>query len=235
MADYIITEEKNVIESKSMKFIPKEMLPKGVTVDVLDCQWQFLDDFYKIHSNPYVDKRKKRTYERTNVLKLNNLTFIYGRNYKSGRFSFVDSNTGAITTISVHLEPQAELMWGHMYAVNYEISINFQSQRVVSQFYHPRESGNRFLHVPRLYSTEIDGEDFNKGLVSDQFGITLRGHELEGQSYVLFAGCWGIILKDDLSFDSLALFDAVVGYDVYVERFVYTVNPYVTKMMMLTR
>lgn len=73
------------------------------------------------------------------------------------------------------------------------------------------------------------------GLLPQQFKVRYKGKELCGTSFVFIAGTWGILLDDDLSFDSLVLFKEVSQRAVVVDKFVHTVNPYVVKVMTLSK
>lgn len=76
---------------------------------------------------------------------------------------------------------------------------------------------------------------FNFGLTQDQYGVVYRGKQLEGTTYVLFMHAWAILLTDDMQFDSLVVLNGVKGGKLSVERFLYTVNPYIVKTMTLVR
>lgn len=103
----------------------------------------------------------------------------------------------------------------------------FSDERGVGAFYH--------IDGLTMDSGQARGIDkrYPHGLTPKQFHVKYQGRMLNGTSYVLFCGPYGVLLDDDLSFDSFALFDGANNDYVTVDRFVYTVNPYVMKLMML--
>ena len=99
--------------------------------------------------------------------------------------------------------------------------------------------------VPSVYRVPADGLVFRNtlafqnnhlpyGLVPEQFGFWYRGRLLNGRSYVLFCGNVIILLGDDFSFDSFALWSGKTdNNELIVELFAYSVNTYIIKMMTL--
>ena len=67
------------------------------------------------------------------------------------------------------------------------------------------------------------------GLLYRQFKIIYKDHELSGSCYVLFYGVFGILLRDNLSFDALVIFSGYTKDTVYVQQFIYTSNEYLIK------
>lgn len=100
-------------------------------------------------------------------------------------------------------------------------------------------------NVPSVYRALADGMPFLKtlafmnnhlpyGLTPQQFKLWYRGRTLNGWSYVFFAGNIIILLGDDFTFDSFALWSGQTpDGELVVEFFVYSVNPYIVKMMTL--
>lgn len=67
------------------------------------------------------------------------------------------------------------------------------------------------------------------GVLYRQFKINYVGIELDGTCYVLFYGVFGILLRDNLSFDALVIFGGYTKDTVYVQQFIYTSNEYLIK------
>lgn len=67
------------------------------------------------------------------------------------------------------------------------------------------------------------------GLLYKQFKIVYKDMELNGTCYVLFYGVFGILLRDNLSFDALVIFSGYTKDTVYVQQFIYTSNVYLIK------
>lgn len=85
------------------------------------------------------------------------------------------------------------------------------------------------------YNSILETSDrrFAFGLWNIQYRIFFREKKLEGTSYALLLGTYAILLKDDLSFDSLVTLGAVYKGELHINDIIYTVNPYVTKLKML--
>lgn len=73
------------------------------------------------------------------------------------------------------------------------------------------------------------------GLSHRQYEIVVNGKPLRGTCYALLLGTWAILLDDDLSFDSIAILRGVSTKSLEIEKFMYTVNPYIVKVMTLMR
>lgn len=70
------------------------------------------------------------------------------------------------------------------------------------------------------------------GVLYKQFNIIYKDFELDGSCYVLFYGTFGILLRDNLSFDALVIFDGYTKDTVYIQQFIYTSNPYLIKTIL---
>lgn len=67
------------------------------------------------------------------------------------------------------------------------------------------------------------------GLLYKQFQVVYKGIDLKGTCYVLFYGVFGILLRDNLSFDALVIFSGYNKDTVYIQQFIYTSNEYLIK------
>lgn len=72
------------------------------------------------------------------------------------------------------------------------------------------------------------------GLIPAIYAVFYKGRQLSGMTLAFMCGTWGILLKDDLSFDSFVVFKSYTPSSLEVDKFIYTVNPYITKLAMLS-
>ena len=95
-----------------------------------------------------------------------------------------------------------------------------------------------FLKIDGLYSKPLRGvcrDKFSCGLSQRKFNVVFNGRRLNGQSYAYVNGSWAVLLGDDFTFDSLAALNGTRDEVLGVDRFLYTVNPYIVKCSMLMR
>lgn len=71
------------------------------------------------------------------------------------------------------------------------------------------------------------------GLPCKQYDVYFRGRKIAGTSYVFLFGPWGILLSDDLKFDSLVIFRGSKLGAVDIDKVLFTVNPIMTKFEFL--
>lgn len=92
-----------------------------------------------------------------------------------------------------------------------------------------------FHPVSRLTSINIGPMRFAFGLSPNQYQVRYKGRVLNGKSYAMLFGAWGILLDDDLQFDSLVYLSRVSTDLLEVDKFGYSVNKYILKVMMLQK
>lgn len=80
-----------------------------------------------------------------------------------------------------------------------------------------------------------NGADLNYGVDGRQFTVSCNGRTLSGTTYVMLCGSWAILLSDDFKFDALVTIKSLKSYVLDVDKFIYSNNPYITKMMFLMR
>lgn len=71
------------------------------------------------------------------------------------------------------------------------------------------------------------------GIRYKRYKIVYKGHTLDIKCYAFLYGVWAILLKNDMSFDSLVTLIGASHDTLTVSDFLYTVNPYITKVRFL--
>lgn len=74
---------------------------------------------------------------------------------------------------------------------------------------------------------------FSYGMLNNDFKVEYLGRELEGSCYVFMFGLWAIILQDNLSFDALVLIKGCDRNKIIIDRFIFTSNVYLIKVISL--
>lgn len=82
-------------------------------------------------------------------------------------------------------------------------------------------------------TTKVNTVWLNYGLVMRPFKIEYLNRELEGSCYVFIYGLWAIILQDSLSFDALVLLKGINKDKIVIDKFIYTSNVYLIKILTL--
>lgn len=90
--------------------------------------------------------------------------------------------------------------------------------------------------VPGLYVRQLHGQSrfrCSSGISHEKYSITYRHNVLDLRCYAFLCGTWGILLTDDLQFDSLvAINRSSLGY-LCIDKVMYSVNPLLVKASVL--
>lgn len=97
----------------------------------------------------------------------------------------------------------------------------------IPRFHHISELGD----LQQTYGTEL----YMFGIDQHQFPIRYHGRELNGQSYIFICGPWGILLDDDLSFDSLVCLNSIRRGHIDIAHIAYTTNSYMMKVKVMMK
>lgn len=178
-----------------------------------------------------------RECRKTTVVKLNGFSVKLSKGYHGGEISFLKRGESPITVAASPVIMSTTRSGGSHYtdtkAVDYHIRVKGKTVT-----HHTRIDPQAFEFVNEYGHYDIRGkcvDNFNYGVAPFQYLIMYKNKVLNGESYALFCGPWGILLDDDLSFDSLILMEGKSADVIAIEKFVYTVNPYITKVMMLMK
>lgn len=139
-----------------------------------------------------------------------------------------DDNRGAI-----HMNMRANPNPGvHISAIDYVYQVLGKTDAHKQQF---SQTFARITNLGYVRFNKAFVNDFSFGIPSVKFDVKYKGKRLTGMWHVLLYGPMAILLDDNMKFDSLAIMSAVKDGLVTVEKFLYTVNPYITKIMVLMR
>lgn len=168
---------------------------------------------------------------------LNHLEFDIGRDFGQARVKFFDKKLGKKMSIRFDASQMfgaVNIMLGtRLVGMQYAIEINGVSHLVNSNFRTDIDAGARYNGINGLSQFSYFSETFSTGLRVQPYTVIYRGKELSERYRVFVRNSWGIILNDSFEFEALACFDEVSDGYLHVADFIYTVNPYFTKMMTL--
>ena len=241
MAKYQQASRTHLIRTEPFKLVKDISEPADIAVPFYLAQWT-PNDKMKFGENAVVCNT-----ELTFQLDLNNLFVSWenGYGYKKGHLDFRDERSGHQVFIRLEAITETAVSYSQIgtdevfYGVDYRIQSTAFEQKPFRHEYHGMaQTAKHFFNVEDLGNRgiyKIGNNEFSMGLRSRQWKISYRSKLLSGKCYALLCGTWAILLDDDLKFDALVILNGVNPYQLSVEKFVYTTNPYILKAMMLLK
>lgn len=188
----------------------------------------------------------------THDIKLNDLLIMLKAGGREATIKFCRKDSDDVIRLELRTEPRAVDNTGNvgprriLKGVDNYLRVNDERAMRRHHTEIPRKGNANFEHLPELglqtfvYS---GSNNLSYGIMPNQFEVKYNGKKLSGTSYAFLCGTWAVLLGDDLSFDSLCWLCGVeprysggVRHGLLeVDRFAYTVNPYITKLMMLSQ
>lgn len=140
--------------------------------------------------------------------------------------------------INVHSVPLKSIpkMW--QIGVEYRLTIDGKEQNEFLEVQRTQWGPPNFELIQELGFQKYDSfRDWymSFGMPSTKFKVIYKGHELEGTTYAMLVDSWAVLLDDDLSFDAIAALNGAKSGFLDVEKFFYTTNKYILKVMMLLK
>lgn len=234
-ARYLRASYNWLIGQTSHKFIQYGAHEEPCRIDV---------PFYLWNENPKAGNKvidEGRELHRVNTFKLNQLSVGMTRGYHNGHIVFPEPKTGRRMDIVIAVDagikkrPNGSTYYTDTESLAYNITINNRAKYgVCSMPVRPAE----FEFLTELGHWDNRGQcvdNFNYGITPDQYLVYYKNKMLNGESYVLFCGPWCILLDDELKFDTIACLAGKSEDAIIVEKFLYSVNPYIVKVMTLMK
>lgn len=231
MNSYLQVTNKHLLDYKTWKFIYKGKAVKPFEVEVPFYLW----DFKETTEHRVAFSKPISRFTKVYSIHLKDLMIhfqLYG--YKMlVEIKFVDPKSGSWRTMTLRVEPELNEVINPVteYLCN---RVDYQLHTGDGVISHHTRFGSSFHTIEGLGNKDmypIQNNSFGYGLKEKQFNVEYQGRKLGGKSYVYICGSWGILLSDDFSFDSLVLFTGLVNGTVGVERVLYTINPYVQRVV----
>lgn len=170
---------------------------------------------------------------KTDVITLNNIKITLN-GWFSANINFYDSATHKRYNIDI----KGRSISGRFVVPCVELTMTYDGN--VAVFMVDLTNKDNFKAIGSLANQKIKKEPrgtipMNYGVLRSQYSIEYSGMVLEGKCYAYLNGVWGILLKDDLSFDALVTFKGYNRSKLIIDRIIYTSNAYLVKVMMLKR
>lgn len=234
----------HLIHPKTFKLVPKRSVKDATGISVPFFLWKRSD----IDGTEEIDEGRSFCFSQMSPrLDLNDF-FVEWRTGTEFRFvqcDFKNEITGhrvffrleSYTNSSVSYSPEGSRE--AFYGVDYRIEYTQGFKTPYRQEYPDTELYTQhYFPVPDLTSrqqTRIGKNQFAAGISDNQWKVSYRGKLLDGKTYALLSCTYAFLLTDDLKFDTLVYLEGLKNGVLYVNKFVYTVNPYITKIMMLSK
>ena len=208
--------------------------------------WEYAPDARRVSKRKEVEVDGKRwfmhlDFEYSDCIRLNRLVVRVSDNKRVAHIEFYDKVQGRWVKYTCVNRPYIGPISGRGHhkpqtvGVEYTLTVNGESKHYDCHF----DNSNwmwpnfRIINSFAIHRSEGMGSIFMYGVSDRQWEICYRGKKLNGSSYIVLCGTWGILLDDDLSFDSLVYLNGAAQDMLDVQEFAYTVNPYVMKARVL--
>lgn len=165
---------------------------------------------------------------------LRDLTVTLTKKFGYGYIKFVDGKTGFDVNLTV--ETKKDMCGNRLQGAWLSVlkDDDPSSQRLS---YIGLVNTLSFIQVPSLgkRSMAFCQEVFSYGVRSIKWRLRYHKKNLERQQYVFLCGFWGILLNDDMSFNSLVSLRTVSVPYLDIDKVLYTVDPSMVKTQMLIK
>lgn len=233
---YLQACKKFLLEKETFMFVKEQDIGRPYWIDVPFYLWQFLDKSDTEYTTDVVQTQdglqsvasiRRKVYN----ISLNGIDIAFADKYSDVIIKFRDNEKDIECRIVVNGYSIEQS--GNVSGVDYSVSVNGVQEDIESKFESEPLGDFRFLKVPHLGLRDLQRFGRNKlcaGLSPSQFEVYYKGFRLGGTCYAYICGTWAILLDDDMTFDTLVLLSSISSIKLDVDRFVYTVNPYVERL-----
>lgn len=225
---YLQADENSVIDYNTWKFKLISQLNSEDEIDVPYYLWS--------RGNGPALRTEHGTFGCISRIRLNRLSIDF--NLSPQKVTVMLDNGQRIFDVSCKPITVAKAVRGRDYSVLAGIDFYARSGGQTFQDYISYDiDGHNFDRIPGLGTisrTNYFDDTLCYGIRSIPWAVNYKCKLLSGESLAILLGAWGILLTDDLKFDSMFLLKGVTDR-LIVNSFVYTVNPYVTKVIYLNR
>lgn len=241
MAEFQQFDDLYAMSLTTFKLTKVDRLPKE---HILHVPWYFWRQWcdQEEHVNAVYKKHKNGRYsvkQHNNTVRCNNLSIQFEQGYRLAFIKFFNKSKGVWMNIEMCVTPTLIGMinrMGHpvrdLFGMKYRVAIDGTVKEYDTEFYKRVDVLNDFCSVYHLGSYTECSRLFNYGILHDKYDASYNGKMFFGWRYALLSGPWGILLSDSFEFDSLVILKSCRNNTLEIDKFVYTVNPQVLKVMM---
>lgn len=255
MERYFQASRSWFLNEQTLEFVPKDKVPLVADIDIPWYRWSFNSNSDKSRSEVEFMRNKGKpdarpaegTIRKTYVICLRD--FMISSTPKSSRYKIIGVVDKDALNITLDVVPNVTPTF-NVFAVEFTALVNgtsVPSEHLTIAANYNRIEGldklwdntqNPFAQVPYTMGARngiwTDTSMFSYGLMQKQIKVYYR-NKLLGKSLVYMFGAWAVILDDDLRFDALAVIDGCEAEEISIKRFLYTVNPYIVKKMVMLK
>lgn len=246
MSSYLQVGTNWMIDKKTLKLVPFSRLSKLHTPYLLEVpffMWEYPDfnDRFPITGFDNIGgafQNRHSTVRYTTDLELNRLKISFpGGQSQQAYISFFDKHENKDFQFELVSSDKRGVIWtkkgsqqNQVTGVDYTLTtVSGKSVKYSTDFGLLDCIGPHFRPITGL----AKDNRYSYGLTPNQFKVRYMDEELNGTSLAIVFGHWAILLEDDLTFDTLVLLKGAKSDELNVERFVYTTNVYILKIMLL--
>lgn len=230
------------IEQETFKFVPTRYCDEKANIDV---PFYFWPAAMKMLPKSYLTQQQ--TIE-LNELSINFKSFVIqdGVLFFDFHQCLLDfKDRGSSKSLTLVVDP----MFGHVnfldvYSVQLrDVDYDLYVDEIKIATHRTRFITSQVVTLPRFYTypelavlkakAHSVQDRFCFGIISDVSWVVYRGQKLNRKYLIMLCGTYAVLLTDDMKFDSLAVLDQTLHGMIFVDKFLYSVNPYIVKLMTL--
>lgn len=234
------------IDKENKQFVSLAKRRTPYTMDVPFFLWEYKDicDRFPVtgfESNAGTLKNVHSCLKRSLCVELNELRVdFYNVSPFSAGVKFYDKRLSKELSFELDAKPDERVIKSPrgnklrgISGVDYTLYAGGKTVRYRTDFGPQSPPDQDFRYISGLGKGTHPKKQFSYGVSPMEYTVTYHGEELGGTSLALVCGPWAVLLDDDLSFDTLVLLRGARSGILDVDRFVYTTNLYVLKLMVL--
>lgn len=241
MTSYTQASASHLIDRKTHKIVPINLLDKPFEADVLADYWDFNEpDEHRIRSWFIRVDGKLRSpfsfYRKVNFIDLVNVKVEFEDSYKKAKITFYEMNPKKAYTVKL----ECELDNGIYHEVDECYNIVRYSYKVIEGV-NFKDAADLETHITGIRNfckvrdlkiieavkaTGWDNEHFSLGVAPEKFELRYRDKSLDYKSYALICGPWAILLDDVFNFDSIVALSYVDSTSLTIDGIIYSNNRY---------
>lgn len=240
LTTYMKVSHRHYFDYETNKLVWVSDLKQPFVVDVPELLWTWQVGYSDGNKPKDVVQVKHGTHRRVDYFKLNQLKVQLLDSYRQAAIGFFNVKADCWMQIGISVSHRENFV-GQLYKLfgfNCSWSVGQQVSSYSTKFKLPPWTEPNFRSISDLaidHSIEVDANRFCFGVRGISYRVRYNGRELNGDCYALVCGPWAILLDDEFRFDTLAMLNGATSVILDVDRFLYTVNPYITKVITLTR
>lgn len=249
MKKYLQTSNRHYLDTETWKIIKQGQLVKPFEMVVPFWYWHFKEATERcVRGMPKIIDGKPKIpvslFRKQHTVELNDLSVQFGDDFTHVLIKFFNVKRDRLS--SIELATKLRWKWlphlstrSFLGGVDYKCVLDDETPaKIETKFYQTLLSAPNFCSIPNLSLDEKNSDEREMlyyGILPWQMDVKYKETWLNGQSWALLCGTWAILLSDDFKFDSLVALSGATCTTLVAERFLFTVNSYIRRMIFLAR